>query len=52
MPHADKPDTLDYSAPKRRRPDWHTVLMLVAIVLVAVTFVAAMWAAARTFQVH
>jgi hypothetical protein len=48
----DKPDILDYSAPRRRRPNWHTVLMVVAIALVVVTFIAAMWAAARTFQVH
>src|SRR4051794_20317304 len=48
----DKPDVLEYSRPRRRRVNWHAILMVFAISLVIVTFVAAMWAAARTFQVH
>jgi hypothetical protein len=50
----DKADVLEYEKPgrRRRRPNWHGILMIVAIVLVIVTFIAAMWAAARTFQVH
>jgi hypothetical protein len=54
MAEDEKQQTLDYANPwrPRRRPNWHAILMVVAIVLVIVTFIAAMWAAARTFQVH
>ena len=53
MADDEKPDTLDYAGPRpRRRVNWHTILMFAVIGLVLVTFIAAMWAAARTFQVH
>jgi hypothetical protein len=48
----DQPDGLDDATPPPRRMGWHTVLMIVAIGLVVVTFIAAMWAAARTFQLR
>jgi hypothetical protein len=48
----EKPDILNYSSRRHRRLNWHAVLMVVAIIAVVVTFIAAMWGAARTFQVH
>jgi hypothetical protein len=45
------PDKLDYAEPPRRRGrDWHSLFMFAAIVLVIVTFIAAMWAVAATFR--
>ena len=47
----DKPATLGYAEPpRRRRRDWHSIFMFAAIVLVVVTFIAAMWAVAATFR--
>ena len=51
MPGDDKPDTLEYARP-RRRITGKTVLMLVAIGLVIVTWIVAMLAAAMTFQMR
>ena len=49
----DEPEVLGYATPRRRRRvNWHSVVMFVAIALVAVTFIAAVWAASRTFQVR
>jgi hypothetical protein len=51
MPHDDKREPIDYAGPRQRRVNAHGVLMVIAIVLVAVTFIAAMLAAAMTFRV-